>query len=211
MIEYWPWWLGALGLSGFCIIYFLLMGNLLGVSGSWGKVVNWRNEKVLDDEASQFDSDASSMTDALMAETMAEFGDIAESIPTEVKNSKDTQTSQTLSKEASLSRTSWSAHLVFLLCLTVGGFLAAMVSGSFKVDFALSQVHSAIFGSNIEVWLSMLFGGMMVGFGTQMAGGCTSGHGLSGCARLIPASLIATCVFMASAILLSLLMEGSLL
>ena len=211
MIEYWPWWLGALGLSGFCILYFFLMGNLLGVSGSWGKVVNWRKEKILDDEAGQFDSDASGMTDALMAETLAEFGDLAGMTSAKVNDDEDSKTSQTLSKEASLSHTSWSAHLVFLLCMTIGGFMAAIVSGNFEVDFALSQVHSAIFGSNIEVWLSMLFGGMMVGFGTQMAGGCTSGHGLSGCARLIPASLISTCVFMASAIFLSLLMEGSLL
>ena len=210
MIEYWPWWLGALGLSGFCILYFVLMGNLLGVSGSWGKVVNWRKEKVLDDEASKFDNDASGMTDAFMAETLAEFGELAESESTQVKDNEDPQTSQTLSKETSLSRTSWSAHLVFLLSMTVGGFLAAIISGNFKLDLSLSQIHSEIFGSNIEVWLSLLFGGMMVGFGTQMAGGCTSGHGLSGCSRLLPASLISTCVFMGSAIFLSLLMEGSL-
>jgi hypothetical protein len=62
----------------------------------------------------------------------------------------------------------------------------------------------------MEVWLSLLFGGMMVGFGTQMAGGCTSGHGLSGCSRLIPSSLLATVVFMLSAISLSLLMEAAI-
>lgn len=42
--------------------------------------------------------------------------------------------------------------------------------------------------------------GLLVGFGTQLGGGCTSGHGVCGIARLSPRSLVATLVFMASAI-----------
>lgn len=42
--------------------------------------------------------------------------------------------------------------------------------------------------------------GLLVGFGTRMAGGCTSGHGVCGMARLSPRSIVATCVFMATAI-----------
>ena len=48
MTEYWPWWLGALGLAGVCFAYFLLVGRLLGVSGSWAKVVGWRENRMLD-------------------------------------------------------------------------------------------------------------------------------------------------------------------
>jgi uncharacterized membrane protein YedE/YeeE len=36
----------------------------------------------------------------------------------------------------------------------------------------------------------------LVGFGTRVANGCTSGHGVCGVARLSPRSLIATAVFM---------------
>ncbi|MDH5570620.1 MAG: YeeE/YedE family protein [Gammaproteobacteria bacterium] len=206
MNEYWSWWLGALGLGGFCILYFTLMGNLLGVSASWRKVVNWRKEQELDAEISQFDEDVTGISDALMAETLAEFGDLAEQNSVSQTHSQNVVNSSTPLP----SNIPWTAHMAFLLCMTIGGFLAAITTGSFKIEFTLSQVHSQIFGSNIEVWLSMLFGGIMVGFGTQMAGGCTSGHGLSGCSRLIPASLISTCVFMGSAILLSLLMESTL-
>jgi uncharacterized membrane protein YedE/YeeE len=42
--------------------------------------------------------------------------------------------------------------------------------------------------------------GLLVGVGTRMAGGCTSGHGVCGMARLSPRSIVATGVFMATAI-----------
>ena len=42
--------------------------------------------------------------------------------------------------------------------------------------------------------------GLLVGFGTRLANGCTSGHGVCGIARLSPRSLVATGVFMAAAI-----------
>ena len=41
--------------------------------------------------------------------------------------------------------------------------------------------------------------GLLVGFGTRLGGGCTSGHGVCGIARLSPRSITATLVFMATA------------
>jgi uncharacterized membrane protein YedE/YeeE len=43
----------------------------------------------------------------------------------------------------------------------------------------------------------LLAGGLLVGFGTRLGGGCTSGHGVCGMARLSPRSLVATLLFMA--------------
>ncbi|MGA9324233.1 MAG: YeeE/YedE thiosulfate transporter family protein [Xanthobacteraceae bacterium] len=43
-------------------------------------------------------------------------------------------------------------------------------------------------------------GGLLVGFGTRLANGCTSGHGVCGIARLSPRSITATVVFMTAAI-----------
>lgn len=42
-------------------------------------------------------------------------------------------------------------------------------------------------------------GGLLVGFGTRMGGGCTSGHGVCGIARLSARSIVATMIFMAAA------------
>lgn len=44
----------------------------------------------------------------------------------------------------------------------------------------------------------VLSSGLLVGFGTQLGSGCTSGHGVCGIARLSPRSMIATLLFMAS-------------
>ncbi|GLR67306.1 membrane protein [Acidocella aquatica] len=41
--------------------------------------------------------------------------------------------------------------------------------------------------------------GLLVGFGTRLSNGCTSGHGVCGIAQLNPRSIIATCVFMLAA------------
>jgi uncharacterized membrane protein YedE/YeeE len=48
-------------------------------------------------------------------------------------------------------------------------------------------------------WAVVIAGGLLVGFGTRLGGGCTSGHGVCGMARLSPRSIAATCMFMATA------------
>jgi len=42
--------------------------------------------------------------------------------------------------------------------------------------------------------------GLLVGFGTRLSNGCTSGHGVCGIARLSPRSIVATAIFMTAAI-----------
>ncbi|HEY7759641.1 MAG TPA: YeeE/YedE thiosulfate transporter family protein [Burkholderiales bacterium] len=44
----------------------------------------------------------------------------------------------------------------------------------------------------------LIVAGLLVGFGTQLGGGCTSGHGVCGMSRLSPRSIVATLVFMAA-------------
>jgi hypothetical protein len=45
--------------------------------------------------------------------------------------------------------------------------------------------------------LGLILAGLLVGFGTSLGNGCTSGHGVCGIARLSPRSIIATLIFMA--------------
>jgi uncharacterized membrane protein YedE/YeeE len=49
-------------------------------------------------------------------------------------------------------------------------------------------------------WLVVAAAGLLVGFGARLGGGCTSGHGVCGIARLSARSIAATAIFMASAI-----------
>jgi len=51
--------------------------------------------------------------------------------------------------------------------------------------------------------LIVIVGGLLVGFGTRLGGGCTSGHGVCGLARLSPRSVVATALFMATAVVTS--------
>jgi uncharacterized protein len=51
-------------------------------------------------------------------------------------------------------------------------------------------------GSTIVIAIA----GLLVGFGTRLSNGCTSGHGICGIARLSPRSIAATLVFMAAAV-----------
>lgn len=206
MLEYWPWWLGAIGLFAVSMLNLILARRFLGVSGSWAKVVDWKEDRERSAELKALVEDKDGMDDALLAETLAEFGESSlEELGDAPVADTTTQTSANVEQH-----TPWSVHLVFLIFMFIGGLLAAILNDSFVIELTLSPTHSQIFGDEWEVWLALLFGGIMVGVGTQMAGGCTSGHGLSGCARLIPASLIATMTFMLSAILLSFLMEATL-
>jgi uncharacterized protein len=49
-------------------------------------------------------------------------------------------------------------------------------------------------------WVIIIVAGLLVGFGTRLGGGCTSGHGICGVARLSPRSVAATAIFMVTAI-----------
>ena len=46
----------------------------------------------------------------------------------------------------------------------------------------------------------LLFAGVLIGYGARFAGGCTSGHGISGCSSLSPGSFTTTVVFFATAV-----------
>lgn len=74
-------------------------------------------------------------------------------------------------------------------------FLAGLIGGCFLVR-ALSGDGVAV---NISASTSTLVAaGLLVGFGTRLANGCTSGHAVCGIARLSPRSIAATMTFMAS-------------
>jgi uncharacterized protein len=49
-------------------------------------------------------------------------------------------------------------------------------------------------------WTVIIAAGLLVGFGTRMGGGCTSGHGICGVARLSDRSIASTVIFMLAAI-----------
>jgi uncharacterized membrane protein YedE/YeeE len=82
--------------------------------------------------------------------------------------------------------TAWPAATAFLVGLPIGATLIALFVRSPEV-IATSSAPL------------LIVAGILVGFGTRLGNGCTSGHGVCGMARLSPRSLAATATFMASA------------
>jgi uncharacterized membrane protein YedE/YeeE len=75
-------------------------------------------------------------------------------------------------------------RVAFVVGLIAGPLLLLLLRG--ESGIGAPQVSSP--------WMAAA--GLLVGFGTRLSGGCTSGHGVCGMARLSPRSLTATMVFM---------------
>jgi uncharacterized membrane protein YedE/YeeE len=94
----------------------------------------------------------------------------------------------------------------------VGGLLTLRLRGTFwRAAFvvglvlgALTYLSTAEGGTPVRVLASLpaiLVGGLLVGFGTRLGSGCTSGHGLCGMAHLSRRSVVATATFFGVAML----------
>lgn len=207
MIDYATWWQTALALSGITLGYWLIIKLPLGVSGSWARVVLWKREAFITKADKPFQAKANTMVDALMAATLETFGEDA--VQKELsKHDGEIAGLSTISQGKTIpKRLPWTSHLLFLLMLPVGGLIASVAMGSFNMQFDLGELHRNLFGSGFSYVLTLIFGGFLIGFGTQLSGGCTTGHGLSGVSRFIPASFAVTGSFFASAVITSLLLH----
>lgn len=83
--------------------------------------------------------------------------------------------------------TPWSQAVAFIIGLPAG---AALVS-------ALVRQPQVAVTSSVPL---LLAAGLLVGFGSRLGNGCTSGHGVCGLARLSPRSIAATSAFMAAGV-----------
>ena len=91
------------------------------------------------------------------------------------------------SEDADIENTEKRWRIAFVVGMVVSGWLLI------PTGYQLPQLEEM----NLLV---VVIAGLLVGFGTKTANGCTSGHGIVGMARLSKRSIIATCVFMGVAI-----------
>lgn len=90
-------------------------------------------------------------------------------------------------------RVGW--EFVFVIATIMGGAIAAITGGEFANEW-LPPMWTARFGDSIPLRAGVAFGGgLLMAFGARLAGGCTSGHGISGTMQLNPASWIAVICF----------------
>ncbi|MCL7743628.1 YeeE/YedE family protein [Guyparkeria hydrothermalis] len=95
-------------------------------------------------------------------------------------------------------------RVVFLLGIVLGGLLAALTDGAPAWQGTAAEFgrfYSALVpDSSIGSAVWWLVGGLMIGLGARLAGGCTSGHTIAGVAMGAPASIVASAVFFAVAV-----------
>ena len=81
---------------------------------------------------------------------------------------------------------SW--QLLFVLGLPIGAWMAHYVTGISPPELPESNIGLVVLA------------GLLVGYGTRLGSGCTSGHGVCGIARFSLRSIVSTCIFMAAGI-----------
>lgn len=98
----------------------------------------------------------------------------------------------------------WQSMLV--IGIVIGSFISAILSGQFNLTFIpLTEFESVFNQSVVGRIFSAFAGGIMLGFGARLAGGCTSGHGISGAFQLSIASWISLIAFFVGGVLTALL------
>lgn len=100
----------------------------------------------------------------------------------------------------------WEWMLVF--GVVVGAFISSILSSSFQIE-VIPTLWAEKFGTNLFIrFVGALLGGIFIGFGARMAGGCTSGHGISGTLQLATSSWLAFLCFFIGGILTAFLLFG---
>lgn len=197
-MERWPWWLGSIAMASVALGYLLATRRSLGASGLVTTVLS-PGARESEREIEALDEDA--LEAALLEATRREFGEAADEAAT-------ASTSAAPSCEATTAAAGplgFRRSLWFLVGIVVGGIVFGVLTGM-RAETQPLGVYSRLFGDGAGAWAALFVGGLLVGAGTSMAGGCTSGHGLVGCARLQPASLVTTATFLGTAIGVSLLL-----
>jgi uncharacterized membrane protein YedE/YeeE len=92
-------------------------------------------------------------------------------------------------------------RLPFLAGLVLGGFLSAQLGGGWRPTWALGMFDQVVGWGPAGKVAWMFAGGLFIGFGTRLAGGCTSGHGIFGLSNFELPSLVSTVSFMAGGII----------
>jgi uncharacterized protein len=182
MTEGWPVALGALVIGGMATLYPLFTGRTLGVSSVYASL----NEK-----RSGPSGDLDELEAQLMAATLAEFGEV--SAPPEPPT--------LLERLARLRAETERFRGLFLVGLLVGAAVAAFASGTMRFDLTLGRSFDARYGSFGPLSVAvLLLSGVLIGVGTRVSAGCTSGHGITGVARGEKGSLLTTAVFWGTAL-----------
>jgi hypothetical protein len=226
MISYWPAWASALALGTITVGYWIALRRPLGVSGVLARFSRLREEAAVDRGFDALSADQAALEAAMVAMTAEAFGMDPEEVPRSLEGPEapepaasadpafamgappaapTTATFEAPAGRACAPTPALGEHAVFLVALVAGGLVASLLRGSFGAGMGESFTRLAPGPAGLA---ALTGGGLLVGFGTALCGGCTAGHGLTGSGRLMPGSLVSTALFFGSAVGVSFLIAG---
>ncbi len=209
-VDMWPGWVGGAVISAVVVTLLLVRNRQLGVSFCYGFAIDRVNDWVeyrtktpspaadfplptmpLPAEADGAAMQAALGTDEPLPDNPADFP-MPGAFPL-----------PTMSGPALINESSWPT--VFLFGILMGGIASGILARAIGGTAWIPSFDYAGFDSLWKLGpvakTAVLFGGgILVGFGTRMAGGCTSGHAIMGAPALQKASILAMCVFMGTGI-----------
>jgi uncharacterized protein len=103
---------------------------------------------------------------------------------------------------------SWDYGVLFLVGLMGGAFVSSVAAGTFHFEVVPRFWRERFGGSVLKRFVGAFFGGAGMMFGARLAGGCTSGHGISGTMQLALSSWLFLIVLFASALIASRIVFG---
>ena len=100
----------------------------------------------------------------------------------------------------------WDGGMLFLIGTFFGSALSVLISRTFRWEKVPATWSQQFGGSTVKRFVSAFLGGFIIMFGARMAGGCTSGHGISGSLQLALSSWTFFLTMFASGILTALVL-----
>jgi len=86
-------------------------------------------------------------------------------------------------------------EIMFVIGIIIGAFISAYISGDFNF-IAVPELWAREFGGSFVIRIIIsIIGGIFLGFGARLAGGCTSGHGISGAMQMAVSSWVSAIFF----------------
>lgn len=192
-MSFLPFWGVGLTLAIVVVVHWFATGRMMAMSGRFTALVDRLRHGPAEPAPEMSEAE---LLAALAEATRAQFGDDA------VAAAPD----EPAAPEPARRPQQPATHILFLAALVAGGVLSSLLGGGVALTTIRGTAFTGLFGAGPLSWLVLFGGGILVGAGTRMAGGCTSGHGLCGVSRFQSGSLVATCAFFGAGIAVSFLL-----
>lgn len=99
-------------------------------------------------------------------------------------------------------------QLLFVAGIVLGSFLSSMFSGTFRFQAVPDMWNSHFGSSKIQRMIVAFIGGMIAIFGARLAGGCPSGHGLSGLMQMSLSGFVSLACFFIGGVIVARMLYG---